>query len=323
MLTLYDTTGSALSRREGIGPITETTLWIDLYDPSPEEERYVEAQLAINVPTRAEMREIEVSSRLYVEQGAYFMTAFIVHKIEDPTPASSTLTFILAGKRLVTVRYSEPKAIPLYLQRIEMGDAVCHSAPAVLVGLLETLVHRLADLIERIQDEADQLAQAIFAAKGGRQTRERRLDVLLKRTGNEGDLVARAQESAMSLDRVLRFFAKAAKERQDEEEIRHRIDSVVQDVASLVEHMHFLADRIVFLLDATLGAITTEQNQVIKLFSVMAVLMMPPTLVASIYGMNFRHMPELDWVWGYPSALLLMLASAVIPFAYFRRKGWL
>jgi magnesium transporter len=138
-----------------------------------------------------------------------------------------------------------------------------------------------------------------------------------------GDVVGRAQESATSIDRVLHFFANAAQESGCDAKVAQHITIAMRDVASLSEHMKFLSGRINFLLDATLGVISTEQNKIIKLFSVMAVMLMPPTLVASLYGMNFRHMPELEWLTGYPMAIGMMFVSAVIPYVYFRRKGWL
>jgi magnesium transporter len=324
MLTVYDTTlGTTLTKREGDVAIGDTTVWLDLLNPTPEEDAYVEKCLGISIPTRAEMRQIEASNRLYTESGAHYMTAFVVYDVEAPQPKTTAMTFILAGTRLITVRYAEPKAFPLFLARVEKGDAPCNSAPALLVGLLESIIHREADLIERIQDEVDKTAPLIFDSKGGQSTRSRRLESTLKMVGREGDITARAQESALSLDRALSFLANAAKERGDDDRIQGRISSAHRDVHSLMEHMRFLSTRVDFLLNATLGMISTEQNKIIKLFSVAAVMLMPPTLVASIYGMNFKKMPELEWIYGYPSALALMVVSAVVPYLFFRRKGWL
>lgn len=323
MLTVYDNQGTTLIRREGEVPIREATVWIDLLNPTKEEDAFVEKQLGISIPTRAEMREIEVSNRLYYENGAYYLTAFIVYNLDAPMPATSTVTFILTRNRLVTVRYAEPKAFPFFVSRVEKEALPCNGAATILAGLLETIVHRQADLIERIQDEVEKTAQGIFEIKGGQQTRNRRLDLLLKAIGKEGDITSRAQESAVSLDRVMTFFANAVRERNDDTRILQRIETIQRDIASLMEHMRFLTNRVMFLLDATLGMINIEQNQIIKIFSVLAVALMPPTLVGTIYGMNFRHMPELDWIGGYPMALVLMVISAMLPFYYFRRRGWL
>ena len=146
---------------------------------------------------------------------------------------------------------------------------------------------------------------------------------MLRSVGKQGDITSRAQESATSLHRTLLYFADAARDRGEDAKLSARIDSADRDILSLAEQLRFVTGRTNFLLEATLGMISTEQNQIIKLFSVMAVMLMPPTLVASVYGMNFKHMPELDWPYGYPIALSLMFVSALIPYIYFRRKGWL
>ena len=183
------------------------------------------------------------------------------------------------------MRYAEPKAFPFFLSRVEKEALPCSTAAAIVIGLLETIVHRQADLVERIQDEVESTAQGIFEIKGGQQTRNRRLDLLLKAIGKEGDITSRAQESAVSLDRVMTFFANAVRERNDDPRILQRIETVHRDIASLMEHMRSLTNRIMFLLDATLGMINIEQNQIIKIFSVLAVVLLPPTLV----GTDLRH----------------------------------
>ena len=324
MLTIYDTTGNSLLKHNETAPITKDTVWFDLLNPTKEEDNQVESLLKISVPTRAEMREIEASSRFYKENGASYMTCFVLHNLSEGGKAtSSTVTFILTGNALVTVRYADPKAFPMMLQRVERGDASCISGAAIMIGLIETLIERKADLIEYLQDKVDKIASGIFDLDGGRRKGATKLDALLKETGAEGDIVSRAREAATSLDRVLHFFRSTAIERNCDAKVLQRIDMAEKDIASLTEHMRFLSERIGFLLNANLGLISNEQNQIIKLFSVMAVMLMPPTLVASIYGMNFKHMPELEWIDGYPIALGLMVLSAIIPFFYFRRKGWL
>ena len=125
------------------------------------------------------------------------------------------------------------------------------------------------------------------------------------------------------MDRLLHYFLQAAQSRQDDPHTIERIKTAQHDIRTLMDHARFLTERTNFLLDACLGMINTEQNQIIKLFSVVAVMLMPPTLVASLYGMNFKHMPELDWAYGYPLAVLAMVLSGILPYVYFRRKGWL
>jgi magnesium transporter len=317
---VYDAVGGKLVARPEIGNLSNGGVWIDLLNPAEDEDKTIEQAIGIEVPTRSEMREIEASNRFYTENGAYYMTSIILHNSSQDVPMTSVITFILTGSRLVTVRYADPRAFPLYVARAGKGDPACASGPGIMIGLIEMLVEREADLIERVQDQVERMAPIVFGQNG---SRDRRLDVLLKTVGKEGDITARAQESAMSIHRLLLYFANAVRERKDDKRIMTRIESANHDITSLMESLRFLSARTSFLLDATLGMISTEQNQIIKLFSVMAVMLMPPTLVASIYGMNFKYMPELAETWGYPLALGLMFVSGLVPFVYFRKKGWL
>jgi magnesium transporter len=321
MITVYDAVGGKLVQRAEPGDVS-TSVWIDLVDPGEDEDKSIEQALRIEVPTRSEMREIEASNRFYTENGAYYMTSIILHTSSQDVPLTTAITFILSGNHLVTVRYAEPRAFPLYVARAAKGDIDCVTGAGVMIGLFEMLIEREADLIEKVQDEVERIAPLVFGQKG-QTSRNRRLDILLKTVGKEGDVTARAQESAMSLHRLSLYFANAARERKDDPRVLGRVEAANHDILSLMESMRFLSARTGFLLDATLGMISTEQNQIIKLFSVMAVMLMPPTLVASIYGMNFQHMPELAEPWGYPAALVLMFFSGLIPFIYFKRKGWL
>ncbi len=321
MLKVYDFNGSGLACRTDAAVNGDATVWFDLLNPTVEEDAAVEKLLGISVPTRAEMREIEASNRFYHEGGACYMTAYLVHDGSANVPQGSTVTFILSGNKLVSVRYDQLLAFPHFLNRVAKGDAAANCGAAVLAGLLESIVERKADLIERLQDQADTLAQGVFDRN--RRQGENAFDAILQGVGRQGDSVSRLHESSSSLDRLLSSFEAEANDKVMDQRILSRILSVRRDNTSLSDHLKSLSERVSFLLNATLGMITTEQNQIIKLFSVMAVMLMPPTLVASIYGMNFRHMPELEWEWGYPMALALMLLAAVIPFVYFKRKGWL
>jgi magnesium transporter len=325
MITVYDITGSKLVPRSAAdGLIGDSSVWIDLLNPAEDEDKLIEQALGIEVPTRSEMREIEASNRFYSENGAHYMTGIIVHNSSQDVPLTAVITFILVGNRLVTVRYAEPRAFPLFVTRVGKSQMDCASGPAIMIGLIEMLIEREADLIERVQDEIERMAPVVFGQKSmGQASRNRRLDVLLRTVGKEGDVTARAQESAMSLHRLLLYAAGTVRTRKDDPSILERIEAANHDITSLMESLRFLSTRTSFLLDATLGMISNEQNQIIKLFSVMAVMLMPPTLVASIYGMNFKFMPELDFPLGYPMALCLMFISGLVPYLYFRRKGWL
>jgi magnesium transporter len=221
------------------------------------------------------------------------------------------------------VRYAEPRAFHLFIQRAQKKDTACMTGTAVLVGLLEAIIDREADRVERITGEVDKLSQTIFRGKGGERTRTLRFDVNIKAIGREGELTSRSRECLLTLDRLLTYLGHVMNERADDKQLRGRVKTATRDVRSLADHIGYLSSKITFLLDATLGMINNEQNTIIKTFSVLAVALMPPTLVGTIYGMNFRNMPELNWEFGYPMALGLMVLSAVLPWVYFKRKGWL
>jgi magnesium transporter len=323
MLTVYENRSGALQRQKGKPRITEQAVWVDLLNPTPEEEGQIERALRLDVPTREEQQEIEVSSRLYQENGAYFMTATLLYQPDQGEPRTTPVTFILKGQRLITLRYAEPRAFSIYIARCNRAETDLTTGSAVLIGLLETIIDRLADFIERIQAEVEGLSHSIFEIKGGAASRQRRFDVLLRAIGREGEITSKARESAHAFGRLLTFLVHAANERKEVKPLQARIRTAARDVTSLTDHSTFLASKIVFLLDATLGMVNIQQNDIIKIFSVAAVVFLPPTLIASIYGMNFHHMPELDWWFSYPLALALMVLAAALPYLYFKRRGWL
>jgi len=323
MLTIYENRAGALQPQKGKPRITEDAVWIDLLNPTQEEEQKIERALKFDVPTREEQQEIEASSRLYQEDGAYFMTATLLYQPEEGEARTTPVTFILAGQRLVTVRYAQPRAFAIYVARCNRTEADLKSGAAVLIGLLETIIDRLADFIERIQAEVEGLSHSIFEIQGRAAARQRGFDVMLRAIGREGEITSKARESAYSFGRLLTYLAHAVNERKEIKQLQSRVRTAARDVTSLTDHATFLSGKIIFLLDATLGMINIQQNDIIKIFSVAAVVFLPPTLIASIYGMNFHHMPELDWRFSYPIALALMVLAAVLPYVYFKRKGWL
>lgn len=330
MITVYDLVDNRLCQRSGDGLVCDKTVWVDILCPTPEEDTMAETALGIDIPTRLEMREIEDSNRFYTENGVSYMTGITLHNADLPVPLTSAVTFILSGKHLITVRYAEPRAFSLYAAKAMKSDTGASSGAGVMAGLIEMLIERQADLVERVQDEVEKSAPHIFGRKTdddapqeSKSSRPKRLDVLLRAVGKQGDITSRAQESFLSLQRVINYAITVVRARKDDAEALARLQSSSDDAVHLMDSLRFLSARTTFLLDATLGMISNEQNQIIKLFSVMAVMLMPPTLVASIYGMNFKHMPELEWPLGYPLALCAMVISAVVPFLYFRRKGWM
>ncbi|ESX78654.1 MULTISPECIES: magnesium/cobalt transporter CorA [unclassified Mesorhizobium] len=303
---------------------SDTVVWVDLFNPTKEEETTIETWLGIAVPTREEMEEIEISSRLYVEDGAYFMTAILPAQTEVDDPLMSPVTFVLAGSRLITVRYHEPKAFKTFPQRAEKVATGCTSGDTILIGLLEAIVDRLADILERAGRDVEAISRDIFEARSTKVSkRNRDFQELLKGIGRKEDLASSVRDSLISLQRLAGFLAHASTQTRMSKDTRARIKTLSRDVLSLADHATFLSQKISFLLDATLGMISIEQNAIIKIFSVAAVIFLPPTLVASIYGMNFDIIPELKWHFGYPFAIGMMVLSAILPFWYFRRRGWL
>ena len=324
MLRLLIPTGSGYTWIEHSppAPFPDEFLWADLFEPTVEEEKAVESLLTVDVPTRDEMREIETSNRLYEEDGAVYMTATVGSKLDSATPESSAITFILANNRLITNRYADPTPVRRFMTHVERYPAACTSSATLLAGLLEAFVERIADLLERVQAELDSVSHSIFQRSNGDTTSGSDLKSMIQRIGANGDLVSKARESLVSFQRLLMYVQQASNVTLSQDQ-RGRFKSTLRDVQSLSDHATFLGAKIQFLLDAVLGLINLEQNNIIKIFSVAAVMFLPPTLVASIYGMNFDFMPELDKPWGYPFALVAMVVSAVVPYLYFRRKGWL
>nr|WP_168724947.1 magnesium transporter CorA family protein [Rhizobium laguerreae] len=301
----------------------EDVVWIDMIEPTRDEELYVEKVLGIEVPTRDDLKDIEPSARLYVENDAVFMTASLLWKADTDVPTLTDVAFILAGNRLVTIRYAHPKSFALFIAALHRLPENWRSGAALLAKLLETIVDRTAEILEISISRIDILSTHVF---GDRARKVRKpsnyLEEKLRDIAGHHRMISKVRDSLGSLARLLTFFHTTPAIQQDRE-AKELCRTVSRDVQSLSEHASFVAANITFLLDASLGLINIEQNSIIKIFSIASVVFLPPTLVASIYGMNFQVMPELTWVAGYPYSLALMVISAVIPFFFFRWKGWL
>lgn len=285
------------------------TVWIDLLRPTREEEVAVEAALGVQLPTIEEMEALEPSSRLYQEGGATFMTATLLARSQEDAPFATPATFVLARGVLVTLRYQPLKAFSVFAERAPGGDL--QSGTMALFGLLDAVVERLAG------DRVEEVSTAIFRRPPGGNFRP-----MLTGLAQAQSVTSITRTSLVSLGRAL-GYAGLATEIASDEECRAHLEALKRDAQSLTEHAGHQSSHIAFLLDAALGLINIEQNGIIKFFSVVAVAFMPPTLVASIYGMNFTHMPELRWMAGYPFALLLMLVAGLLPLIWFKKRGWL
>jgi magnesium transporter len=323
MLSAYIPNGSSLERRPvepGQAP-PDAAVWIDLVSPVPPEDKQVEQLLGVAVPTREEMQEIEVSSRLYVENGARYMTATLMCRSDTIAPKTTPVTFILAGHRLVTVRYDDPKPFAIISNKLARACPSNVTGETVFVDLLDAVIDRSADILERIGAEVDQISLDIFEPD---ESLPPEYDVTLKALGRKGDLTSKVRESLVSIGRLLLFLANEADTMRWAKDLRAQLKSMQRDVVSLSDHATYITNKVTFLLDALLGSVSIKQNDIIKIFSIAAVVFMPPTLVASIYGMNFHHnMIELDWVYGYPFALALMVLAAVVTYLIFKWKKWI
>lgn len=294
---------------------------IDLFDPTASEREVVRHILGMTPPTKAEMAEIEASSRLYHEEGAMVMTAGVVVYAESDRPLVTPVTFILKNDCLATLRHHDPQPFRTFVPRLERSATA--SGLSILLGLLEAIVDRTADILERSTADLDEVTAEVFSNGGSNPLKKRDLTAVLKRIGQVGDRVSKLHESMNGMGRLMMFLVQALEAGKPGKDTKTRLKTLQRDIKSLTDQDGFLTARISFLLDATLGLISIEQNAIIKIFSVAATAFLPPTLIASIYGMNFHHMPELDWNLGYPLAIFLMILSAVLPLWYFRRKGWL
>jgi len=324
MLRIYSRNANNIVPVDSVNP-AEPPIWIDLIAPSDEEVHKVEAGISITLPTKDEMEEIELSARLYTEEDAVFMTMTALAHLDTDNPIKTPVTFILKGTSLVTVRYVEPKPFLAYLSRAQRPGGLPHqNGEQVMLGLIEAMIDRTADALERIGNDMDLMSREVFKKERQKADKKtRNLEALIAQVGHKGEMLTMVQESLVSTSRLVAYYAAGQDASDDNRTTKQLVRIIQRDATSLGDHARALSGRLDFLLNATLGLINLEQNQIIKIFSVAAVVFLPPTLVASIYGMNFDFMPELGWSFGYPWAIGLMMLSAFLPFLYFKRKGWL
>ena len=302
-------------------PATYAEEWIDLRKPDEARLCEVEAATGLSLPRLEDLQEIESSSRLYVDGGALFMSFPVLTPYQHGEPTRSVpVGLVLQPARLVTLHYADA---PIFDQAIERARAVARPATSseVFVTVLEEVVERVADVLERANEEMDRISQQIFRDapdKGGVTAQMRRT---LRAIGRLGELVTKLRETMLGISRMLPFLATHAGWMPDA--LKPRLETVRLDVRSLLDHDTHLSQRVQFLQEATLGFINIEQSSIIKIMTVVSVVAMPPTLIASIYGMNFEYMPELKWELGYPFSLALIVVSAILPLLWFRARRWL
>jgi len=327
MINLYNLSGNVFKHivHDSAEAIYEDPIWIDLLNITPEEEARVEKYIGINIPTREELKQIEISQRLYHAHGALHMTAIIVAQAETTMPESQAVTFILYKNHFITVRYSQLRTFKTFSSYITKNNQEhIVNAHGVFTGLIDTTIGRIGDILEAARENIDNAAHVIFQA-GADSVSNKIQNInykdVMEKIGCNGRLISKSRESLVSLDRALTYALQSNAIAFNPETIL-KLQVLLKDISSLSDYANFLSGETTFLLDATLGMINIEQNKIIKIMSVMASIFLPPTLIASIYGMNFHIMPELGWKYGYIYAVTLMVVAIFAPYKYCKKQGW-
>jgi magnesium transporter len=323
MLTIYRDKAGAI-RESAALELPSEVIWIDLLDPTDEEKGFVESRTHIQVPTMQALSEIEASSRLQVNRGVIYLSTPILARSDTPEAFLSPVGFILSPTVLVTVRFTRLSSFDQVAEQIHHDPSLATNV-GVFVALLEAIVDRGADVLEELRSELDQISRKVFRGNPAHRSHTVRSTDALRKTlsvvGAIGERVSQARDVLLGVGRIA-SFARDIGEEWITPEFKVRLRAVLKDVASLNEYEAHLSGKVQFLLDAVLGYITIEQNDLFKVLTIASVVGIPPTLIAGLYGMNFKFMPELDWAWGYPFGLALILVSALIPLLWFRWRGW-
>ncbi len=303
-------------------PIPAGAIWIDMTEPTMEEDQQVQHYLGCKIPTRADPDFAEPPEAHYAEEGVRYLQARVVSEA-DGTPDVTDVTFVICAATLVTVRYDESDSFEIFGKKLCRSWGQALMPDAIAVGLVNTIINLSARALGKVGDNLDRIGNAVFKATGDNSKRSALYSATLDALGREDERISNLRESLLSIERLLLFLSAEGKNLETPRPVREATKSALRDLQSLEEDASFKAQKVQFLLDATLGFINLAQNDIIKLFSVLAVIFMPPTMIASIYGMNFKAMPELEWPLGYPIALALMALVAIGPYLYFRWKKWL
>ena len=303
--------------------VNDHAVWIDLLNPTREEELGLEAKLGVPLPTREDMAEIETSSRLYMEAGGAFMTALVTFFGGEDHLQTGPITFVLVGGRLVTIRYVDPASFSIFADHLEKQPGLCSSGPATFLNLLDVLIDRTADLIEKTGASIDALSKAIFRPK-----RQEKLEDVLNQLGMAQNDIAKIRDSLVSLARLTAYAAGLERDvialkGEEARDYHDRLRIMSQDVTSLSDHASYVTGNITFLLDAALGMINLEQNNIVKLISITSVIFLPLTLIASIYGMNFEAMPGLHNPEAFWIVVVLMLIITGGLLWWFKQRRWI
>lgn len=302
---------------------TENVIWIDVFDPSQEDRDEIERRTKVVLPLHHEMHQLEYSNRFYNEDDALYMAVSVI-TIVTPVPESHIVTFVLTKNAIITLRYSEPNPIKAFADQLERRQHTTKTHVDVFLHLLETLLGRVADILELVGEITDRVATDLIENITGRSRKVRgeNLSTILGEINKMENLLSKTYQSLSSLSLLIGYISQMHKDYLSQD-LTVQLENLYIDIKPLLKHGEYLNQKLGFQLQSTLGLVNNEQNIIIKMFTVLAMVFMPPTLLASIYGMNFHHMPELDFQYGYPLALLLMLASSYFPYRFFKHKGWI
>ena len=297
--------------------VNVTPVWVDLTDPSDEERDWVSGIFGVMLPEEDEVKDIEASARYYeADNGDLHLRSDFLLEEDEGESRVVTVAFILARNMLFSMHNDDLPVFRLVRMRARSRPGSIGDFKDVLLDLYSTDVEYSADALEGIYQNLEEVSRSVLQKDISDQDAAASLNAMAR----EEDLNGRIRRNMMDTRRAVSFMMRGRLLSPDQFDDARQI---LRDIESLDGHTAFLFDKINFLMDATVGFININQNKIIKIFSVASVAFLPPTLIASIYGMNFRILPELDWSFGYPFAILLMIASAVTPFWYFRRRGWL
>ena len=295
--------------------------WIDLFQPSEAELASVHALGIGHIPSLEDMEEIEVSSRLYRQDALDYMTVVLPGLSGTKAAVSGPVCFILGADRLVTVRHHAPRPFETYPDRADKVGPGCASPRAIFLSLMDEIVGRLADILEGVGAALDVGLAKVF--HDGDHADDASLQLALRKVAQQSDLLGRIRLSLLTLERAMGAFTLWSGEDRQDAQLRAATKGLTRDLSALEVHADYLNSRLAMATDVTLGMVNLAQNRTVKIVSVVSVIFLPPTVIASAYGMNFKDMPELDWHYGYPMALALMLASTVVTYWFFKWRKWL
>jgi magnesium transporter len=312
VLSAYKPNGTSTEAIDDATRLSEAA-WIDVAEPTDEERAVVATLVSHALSEEEDADEIEASSRSFADDSGLHISTLFLHRVEGQ-PENTSVTVVIGSNQLITLHDRDVPAIRLLRIRARRRPELLADPLALLTTLFETAVEDLADTLQELYRALEDTSHMVL------QDPDADLEDALERLASHENVNGKVRLCLMDARRDLAYVLRNS---QPSKPSVKRLKNLLSDIDALLPHNNYLFEKVNFLLQAAQGFINIEQNQIIKIFSVAAVAFLPPTLIASIYGMNFHHIPELDWGWGYPVSLGLMLVSAVLPYLYFKRKGWL